>query len=205
MKQEIISASREDIPVLAETLALAFDDSPVLMWALRTDTHREKALKNYFTTLMEEFFIKKGEILATDDLRACALWCVPNEWEIKFGVLDTLRLIPRVFFWSKTFNRVRKRMKFTSLAAEHHKHDIPHYYLVTIGVHPELQGQGLGSYFLNSKLKEIDEQGLPVYLECTNPRNVPFYERKNFEVIKEFNINDEGLGCKCMWRDPQPV
>lgn len=66
--------------------------------------------------------------------------------------------------------------------AEFHPHE-PHWYLAVVGADPSRQGQGLGSVLIKQGLRKCDEQGLPAYLESSNPRNIPLYERHGFEVI----------------------
>jgi GNAT superfamily N-acetyltransferase len=61
----------------------------------------------------------------------------------------------------------------------------PHWYLAIIGVDPARQGHGVGSLLLKSTLAQVDEQGLPAYLESSNPANVPLYERHGFELQGE--------------------
>jgi ribosomal protein S18 acetylase RimI-like enzyme len=59
----------------------------------------------------------------------------------------------------------------------------PHWYLAAVGVDPSRQGEGLGSAMIKEGLRLCDAQGLPAYLESSNPRNIPLYERHGFEVI----------------------
>lgn len=58
----------------------------------------------------------------------------------------------------------------------------PHWYLFSIGVDPHRQNEGLGSLLLEHALPSSDTDGVIAYLESSNPRNVPFYERHGFEV-----------------------
>lgn len=58
----------------------------------------------------------------------------------------------------------------------------PHWYLAWIGVDLAQQGRGLGNELLARCLEMVDADGAPVYLDNTNPRNVPFYERHGFRV-----------------------
>lgn len=64
----------------------------------------------------------------------------------------------------------------------HHFPDEPVWYLKLLGVDPEGQGKGIGSTLLRESLRELDEDGLPAYLETGTERNVRFYERFGFEV-----------------------
>ena len=59
----------------------------------------------------------------------------------------------------------------------------PHWYLPMIGVDPSQQGRGIGSALLTHALAICDRDGLPAYLESSNPKNVPLYERHGFEVV----------------------
>jgi GNAT superfamily N-acetyltransferase len=59
----------------------------------------------------------------------------------------------------------------------------PHWYLPFVGVEPMQQNRGLGATVLWPILQRCDRERLPAYLESTNPRNIPFYERLGFERV----------------------
>ncbi|MEP6966557.1 MAG: GNAT family N-acetyltransferase [Pseudomonadota bacterium] len=67
---------------------------------------------------------------------------------------------------------------------------LTHWYLPMIGVDPARQGHGVGSALLKEALKGVDEARLPAFLESSNPRNVPLYERHGFEVLGEIQVGD---------------
>ena len=52
-----------------------------------------------------------------------------------------------------------------------------------IGVDPVKQGQGYGTALLRRSLELADRDGISAYLESTNPRNNPLYERFGFKSI----------------------
>jgi ribosomal protein S18 acetylase RimI-like enzyme len=58
------------------------------------------------------------------------------------------------------------------------------WFLPMIGVDPVAQGRGLGSALLRHGLGACDRDGLPAYLEASNPRNLALYERHGFRVVK---------------------
>nr|PZN14377.1 MAG: GNAT family N-acetyltransferase [Pseudomonadota bacterium] len=64
----------------------------------------------------------------------------------------------------------------------------PHWYLPLIGVEPTWQGRGLGSALLRPILALCDATGRLAYLESTNPKNRPLYERHGFEAIGEIRV-----------------
>jgi ribosomal protein S18 acetylase RimI-like enzyme len=61
----------------------------------------------------------------------------------------------------------------------------PHWYLAWIGVDTAMQGRGLGNELMARCLRVVDADHAPVYLDNTNPVNVPFYERHGFRVVGE--------------------
>ncbi|MGB3710916.1 MAG: GNAT family N-acetyltransferase [Erythrobacter sp.] len=42
--------------------------------------------------------------------------------------------------------------------------------------------RGLGSQLMVACLRHVEGDGLPVYLETPNPKNIAFYERHDFKV-----------------------
>jgi ribosomal protein S18 acetylase RimI-like enzyme len=57
------------------------------------------------------------------------------------------------------------------------------WYLPLIGVDPACQGRGCGSALLLYALQQCDRDGVAAYLESSNPRNIPLYERHGFEAL----------------------
>jgi ribosomal protein S18 acetylase RimI-like enzyme len=78
-----------------------------------------------------------------------------------------------------------------------------HYYLSLLGTHPDHRGKGLGMALLADNLVKIDSEGMPAYLESSNPENDPRYERLGFERVGEFERPDGQLTCSTMWREPR--
>lgn len=68
---------------------------------------------------------------------------------------------------------------------------------------PAAQGHGLGGALLASRLERCDAEGLPAYLESSNPVNVPLYERFGFTVTHEPAMPGSCPPIHLMWRDPR--
>jgi GNAT superfamily N-acetyltransferase len=64
----------------------------------------------------------------------------------------------------------------------------PVWYLPLIGVDPAAQNQGHGSALLAYALARVDEDGLPAYLESSNPRNITLYQRHGFEILGTIQV-----------------
>lgn len=77
----------------------------------------------------------------------------------------------------------------------------PHYYLNLLGTHPDHRGRGLGMDLLAKNLTRIDEEGMPAYLESSNPDNNTRYESVGFRPVGEFSTPDRRHTVSTMWRE----
>ena len=84
--------------------------------------------------------------------------------------------------------------------AEHHPRDVPHFYLFAIGTAPMAQRHGHGGKLLRHVLDRCDAEGLPAYLEASNPVNIAFYEHNGFRLRNKVTLPD-GPTLDLMWRD----
>lgn len=82
-----------------------------------------------------------------------------------------------------------------------HPRGRPHYYLSLLATHPDHRGRGLGMALLGENLAGMDAERMPTYLESTNPRNTPRYERLGFRRVGEFTTPDKAQTMVTMWRD----
>jgi ribosomal protein S18 acetylase RimI-like enzyme len=79
----------------------------------------------------------------------------------------------------------------------------PHWYLMLVGVDPELQGQGAGSAIIREGLARADRESRPCYLETSERRNLGLYERHGFAVLEEATLGKDGPQAWAMRREPQ--
>ena len=77
----------------------------------------------------------------------------------------------------------------------------PPFYLRSIGADLENQGRGIGSALIKAGLEACDQQGMPAYLESSNLRNNPRYQRHGFEVIGEAKLPENGPTIWFMHRE----
>jgi ribosomal protein S18 acetylase RimI-like enzyme len=192
------TAMTRDIPKLSDILARAFFTDPVLNWAMRDDERRMSALISMFRHDLEAD-LKYGEATTTADLMACAIWVPPEARNESHTLLEDLLMIPRFIEYSG-FRRARRIINFFN-ACEEKRPKNSHFYLESIGVHPEKQGQGYATILLRHTLAHLDAKHRPAYLESSNIQNNPLYKRHGFEIIDELHLKD-GPTLWCMWRDP---
>jgi predicted N-acetyltransferase YhbS len=75
-----------------------------------------------------------------------------------------------------------------------------HWHLGPVGVLPSHQGKSIGTRLLSRFCQEVDACLSPAYLETDTDKNVRFYERFGFEIVKETEIFD--VKNLYMWRPP---
>jgi GNAT superfamily N-acetyltransferase len=82
-----------------------------------------------------------------------------------------------------------------------HPHDPPHYYLTLLGTDRQRRGNGYGMELLRRNLAAVDAEGVPAYLESSNPANDARYERLGFTPHGSFGRPDGGMTVTTMWRE----
>jgi ribosomal protein S18 acetylase RimI-like enzyme len=177
------------------TLSAAFHRDPVFEWIYPDASHRRAALPHFFAVLVEQF-ASRHQVRTTPDVDGVALWLPPGEELLPEAVAEPV-IGELVGGAGPAADRLMEA--FTILDA-HHPHE-PHWYLGFLGVHPALQGLGLGSALLRATLAGVDAAGEAAYLEATSPENRRLYERHGFEVVRELPLPG-GPSLAAMWRAP---
>lgn len=173
----VVRAGRDDRAAIAAVLAAAFADDPVWSWMI-PESRRERRLTALFGALAERALVA-GHAYVTADRRAVALWSPPNAWKLPASAI--VRAAPTVA--RSAGLRLPRLLRRLNDIEKHHAEQPPrHWYLEFIATHPRAQGRGLGAALLADAVARL---GFPIYLESSNPRNLPFYRRAGFEVAEE--------------------
>lgn len=117
-----------------------------------------------------------------------------NEW--KLSTTDMLRVLPAML---RTFKTGTPRMVGAFSAVEKVHPETEHYFLEAIGTRADRQSKGVGTAVITPMLERCDTEGMPAYLESSNPQNVPFYLRHGFEVTSEIEVGNR-MRCGHWWR-----
>ena len=183
---------------MVDLLVRSFDDDPVSNFVFSGDRRRRLGLHSFFTTLIRRQYLNFGHVYTTEDFGGAAVWGPPGRH--RQGLKELFELLPTVPFLMGT-RMIRALQLLTEIDALHPKE--PHWYLSTLGTEPDRQGTGIGSALLTATLAQIDEEGMPAYLESSKERNVPLYARFGFEVIEEFRSRPGSPPLWRMWREPR--
>ena len=165
-------------------LSESFDDNKSVNYVVKQDIKRNdriRRLVEYSFNLCLQF----GDVWISDDQNGCALIMIPDRkhfslqsilWDIKlaFGAIGIRRVL-------KVMSREAK------VKAHHPKNNV--CYLWFIGVDPHHQNDGIGSKLLLEIIKKYEQDGLPIYLETSVDRNIPWYTRYGFEIFQSIEFS----------------
>ncbi|HUS60936.1 MAG TPA: GNAT family N-acetyltransferase [Acidimicrobiales bacterium] len=195
----IHKATKADRPVVAAALASAFSEDPLFGWMIGPRAPLERRMQWFFDAFLK-MNLRKPEhlVFAADDGSGAAIWQPVDKWKVPPA--DLLRSAPAIV---RTFRaRVPAMMGALNAIEKVHPKE-PHYYLEVLGTRRDRQSKGVGSAVIEAGLERCDREGLPAYLESSNPRNVPFYARHGFTVTGEVDCGKGAPLCTTMWREPR--
>jgi ribosomal protein S18 acetylase RimI-like enzyme len=195
--QPVRPATQADRDAVVRALSAAFYDDPLMRWVFPRDSRRLAALRRIHQ-METDAFMDAGLVFLSANQQAAATWLPPGAKE-SVGPLTVLRNLPT---WAAASNPVRAFHALRALAmTEAKRPQQPHYYLGSVGAHPDFQGQGLGSALLDEMMPRIDEEGVPSYLLSSNARNLPLYQRYGYRILEELQIPHDGPVVWPMLRD----
>lgn len=188
-----------DVEAAARVLGTAFADYAWTRHTVAADGHHERLVASY-AVVLEHLVLPHGSLwLAEDDRGAvvgAAGWLRPDSDPPPEALAEV----------GARVQQLRGDRAAPAAAAEElvgrHAATYPHWYLGTLGVHPDARGRGVGSALLRPALEAADSDGVPARLETSSRRNVALYERHGFRTTAEVAV-PEGPRCWIMERRPR--
>ena len=147
------------------TLVLAFADDPVTRWLFPRATDLLEVFPRMVDAFSRDAF-EQGTARITRDGSGAAVW-LPPALHIDEPAMEAIvgADIPA---------SIRSEAADFFGAMDSYHPDGELWYLPLIGVQPGWREQRRGSALLAEGLARCDDEHLSVYLESTNPRNIPF-------------------------------
>lgn len=175
------AASAADEERLIAALTLAFGSDPATRWSWP----EPKVYLDAFPRFARAFgggAINLGTAHYAEGFSGVALWLPPGEGPDEESLMNVIE---------ETIPDARRPQVYSVIEqmGNFHPHE-PHWYLPLIGVEPAAQGRGVGSILMKHALDICDRDGVPAYLESSNPRNVPFYQRNGFDALGRIQSGD---------------
>lgn len=177
-----METKRSEKQIIIDILHKSFMENMSVNFVVKQDKKREARIKK----LMEYSYfqgIEYGEIYISKDQNACAIVLDPARKKTTLkSVIWDLKL---VFGCMGIFN-VSKVLKREGEIKKNHP-TFPFLHLWYIGVNPEVQGKAKGTELMGRIIHDAKMRNLPIYLETSNPKNFPFYEKLGFNLISEMS------------------
>jgi len=192
-----------DLSAAADALGRAFADDPMVRWVVGVEDPDEVARRGAagFFAPGGRAGLRRGHSYVVTDgaaVIAAAVWSPPDvEMFDDAAVADMLDALGG----HAGPEAVERLGELAELTGSRHPHDRAHFYLLSLGAVE--RGRGAGAAAVQPVLERCDADGLPAYLESSNPRNLGFYGRLGFAPIWEARLPDDGPLLTGMWRDPR--
>ncbi|HEY8536909.1 MAG TPA: GNAT family N-acetyltransferase [Vicinamibacterales bacterium] len=170
----IRTTTAADADRATDTIVLAFAGDPMLRWCWSEPSRYLTAIRPFIRAFAGASF-DHGSAWCSDDFVGAALWLPPGVGSDEDAMVGLLQATVPATQLDDVFGVVEQMGKY-------HPQE-PHWYLPLIGVDPAFQNRGIGSALLALALARCDAEGLPAYLESSNPRNIPLYQRHGFEIL----------------------
>lgn len=199
-----------DVPRASAVLGAAFGDDPIMGdlvgWSVPS-ADRARRLTRLFRRLLAVELARPSHLVTVstervgegaarhEEICGVALWHEVDEWRVEPATMVRSAIDTIAVFRQRTVRTLRV------LAAVERVHPTePHRYLEFLGVDPTHQGRGHGGRLLTAMRNELDEQGLPAYLESSDPRNEALYVRHGFQARSPIDTVRGGPVATPMWR-----
>ncbi|GAA2210500.1 GNAT family N-acetyltransferase [Nonomuraea monospora] len=181
-------ATADDAQRVADLIATAFAGLRPMAYLVPSRRDRHRIMAANFRIFVEHA-VEHGEIHLIDDGPAVAVWFpytsplpTPHDYD--------RRLAEATGEWVDRFRTLDELFEKNHPAA-------PHHHLAFLAVHPDRQNEGLGTALLQYQHARLD--GLPAYLEASDPRNRDLYTRHGYQAREPFALPD-GARYWPMWR-----
>jgi ribosomal protein S18 acetylase RimI-like enzyme len=171
---EVRSATDVDQQAVVDVITLAFSTDPMARWVFPNPATYLAVIPDVIRAFGGRGFAR-GTVHLVEDGTAAAMWLPP-------GVQADAEQLAALAGQHAPADRTADMMQVFEQMDRFHPAE-PCWYLPLIGVDPTCQGRGLGSALLRYALERCDRDGAAAYLESSNPRNIPLYERHGFTAI----------------------
>jgi GNAT superfamily N-acetyltransferase len=186
-------AGEADLGTVTEIITRSFADDPV--WGPAYPPTADGASPRAIWRMEIEAAMRLGWTWLSAGGEAAAVWIPPGG-----ATFDAAEMQAYLAFLQGLLGQGYERVAGVHERFEAAEPPEPHYYLSLLGTHPDHRGHGHGMGLLADTLALVDAEGMPAYLESTNPANNARYEGVGFEVTGGFEGYVPGSVVMTMWR-----
>lgn len=169
-------------------LAASHAHYPVFASLLPNPRTRRRVLARFMGAAARDAATHAHALMATlnDTVVGVALWMSPGTFPPS-GARKS-RMAPAMVAVSAMAPRAMAALGQAGSELERAHEPGPSWYLEALGVHPDLQGRGIGRQLLLPPLRLADADGIPCHLHTSDPGNIAYYERFGFETVETAGV-----------------
>lgn len=199
---EIIRLDPHQRKRAAEVVAAAFYHYPMFTFYFPDPERRTRYLPWYLGNVLN-CALHYGEVYTTPEVSGVIFTLPPGHTKISLWeyVQNGFLLTPFLLGLRK-YKESMDCEDFVGATQEDLMKDRPHYYLWGLAVDPAQKAKGIGAALLQPVLAKADQERMPVYLETHDEKNVQYYQKYGFALIRAVEIPRYGLPIWCMLREP---
>lgn len=168
----------DEVPAI-DTVVLAFAGDPIARWSWPHSHQYLTSMPSLVRAFGGNAFSHSGAY-CTNDYIGVALWLPPGVQPNEQTLTEIIESTVSASLRADVFGMFERMATYHPTA--------PHWYLPLIGVDPAHHGKGHGDALMTYSLQRCDHDHVAAYLESTNPRNIPLYERHGFEVLGTIQV-----------------
>ncbi len=170
-------------------LAEAFQDDPLMKWAVLDEVQRARLLPVMYDGLLRHCQLVGGTVFERTD---GALASLPFK-QYPCNTLDSLRArLWRLFRWPRATGRLIAH-EAEAIALGRALFGEDRNYILAIGVRIAAQGRGIGARLLAEALAQLGTKSRPCVLKTETFKNVEYYQRHGFVLRGEQTIKSSRL------------
>jgi ribosomal protein S18 acetylase RimI-like enzyme len=200
-RRQVVHLADSRLDEAARALALAFQDDPLQSYTFPDPEDRRRLSPAHFEAILRYGLLAGHVLTGIEEGAGAVVWMPPDvDYKPEYAEASGLTRLPEAI----GADAAGRFGRLIDLAEAWHRRDMPgpHWYVMVVGVAPAFQGQGHGRALLQPTLDRADSDGLPCYLETTQPNNVSFYQRLGFQVLVDEVDEESGLRLWTFRRGP---
>ncbi|MBQ8029713.1 MAG: GNAT family N-acetyltransferase [Clostridia bacterium] len=184
---EIRKLSIKELKYFSRMAAEAYVNDPVHSYVTKNEKLRKKFVYHF---MIERLATSNREdiIYVDDEKRGICVWRKAHN---EYDVFDFLMYPNWVFLWLYFPKTIKTLMAYGHLDVKVFPENC--YIISPVFVSPEHQGKGIATELIKQGIADLTAKGFKLGLEAQNPKNVPFYEKLGFKVIRHDHWKRENI------------
>lgn len=178
MKYDIVPLKPGDAKLVGRVIEDGFAHDPICNWVFNNNN---AALYPFFSMLCGDHYLREGFGNTTAKEEGVALWVAPYKNKDTGGWSNFKSMLMMARYGGMT--GLKRGGALTKSIPK--KTPEPFYYLFLLSTTQAERGKGLGGRLIEPGLARIDDESADSYLESSNEKNLSFYRRYGYEIIKE--------------------